>query len=456
MAPPIFTTATRLLARSTIPHLRRGNGASDTNGDSKTDFGQGSSDFGNFNNNAILILFGLIAGGMVLATLWFFFWAKNGGFHWGKNDWDDYKSTVLRRKGPDGRTLSNATKSTKLGGGSVVHDQSDYTSSLGYTDSSYTESSKAERGEMREKSGGGGWFRGGGAGAEYTRAAQKEPREKRRSSKHPDHDPERERRRRERREARRARDPELSSYRHERAARVGGMNREADGSHWDYTNTDRSELSSVAPLTKPSAAAKSSGKSKDKKTKEKEKEKREKKEKKETARREKQAAKDAADLAKRAAKAEKSHNAAVAKEKKKAEKRSSKHGADAVTETSTSYDDRTVYTGTYTDATPYSDDFTSAHSQSTGQNSSYYNAYRPNATIHTVREEDEASVPGTRVYQHHTHHHVPGLSDREVGIEDSISQVGRVYQPNQRKKGYDRMAGFRRGQGRRGSLSDSE
>lgn len=60
---------------------------------------------------------------MVLASIWFFLWAKNGGFQWSGHDWDDYKSTVLRRKGPDGKTLSNATKSTKLGGGSVVHNQ---------------------------------------------------------------------------------------------------------------------------------------------------------------------------------------------------------------------------------------------------------------------------------------------------------------------------------------------
>ncbi|KAH4794668.1 hypothetical protein HBH62_013870, partial [Parastagonospora nodorum] len=67
-------------------------------------------------------LFALIGVGMTLTAIWFFFWAKNGGFKFrGKDDWEDYKSTVLRRKGPDGKTLSNATKSTRLGGGSVVH-----------------------------------------------------------------------------------------------------------------------------------------------------------------------------------------------------------------------------------------------------------------------------------------------------------------------------------------------
>jgi len=57
---------------------------------------------------------------MVLATIWFFFWAKNGGFVWRRGDWQDYKSTVLRRKGKDGRTLSAATPTTQLGQGSIA------------------------------------------------------------------------------------------------------------------------------------------------------------------------------------------------------------------------------------------------------------------------------------------------------------------------------------------------
>jgi hypothetical protein len=74
-------------------------------------------------NKAVFALFGLIGVGFVLTGIWFFFWAKNGGFYFGESDWDDYKSTVLRRKGPNGTTLSGATASTDLGGGSVVHGQ---------------------------------------------------------------------------------------------------------------------------------------------------------------------------------------------------------------------------------------------------------------------------------------------------------------------------------------------
>jgi hypothetical protein len=72
-------------------------------------------------NKAIFALFGLIGVAFVVTGIWFFFWAKNGGFYFHQNDWDDYKSTVLRRKGPNGTTLSGATATTDLGGGSVVH-----------------------------------------------------------------------------------------------------------------------------------------------------------------------------------------------------------------------------------------------------------------------------------------------------------------------------------------------
>ncbi|KAF7515367.1 hypothetical protein G7054_g14610 [Neopestalotiopsis clavispora] len=79
----------------------------------------------NINNNAMFALFALIGVAFVVVGIWFFFWAKNGGFYFQENDWDDYKSTVLRRTGPNGTILSNATKSTKLGGGSIYKDVDD-------------------------------------------------------------------------------------------------------------------------------------------------------------------------------------------------------------------------------------------------------------------------------------------------------------------------------------------
>ena len=139
------------------------------------------------NNNAVLALFGLLSASLVIASIWFFFWAKNGGFKFRKGDWDDYKSTVLRRKGPNGTTLSGATKTTELGGGSIVGtlDEDDSIS-------------------MREK-------------------GQRPKRGKKKNKNSHDND--------------------VRAYRHEKPARVGGLNREADGSYHDYTTTEPSEIS---------------------------------------------------------------------------------------------------------------------------------------------------------------------------------------------------------------------
>ncbi|KAF1816621.1 hypothetical protein P152DRAFT_130287 [Eremomyces bilateralis CBS 781.70] len=167
----------------------------DPNPNGEVHFGVGATPAHTFNNQGFLALFAILGTGMALVAIWFFFWAKNGGFKWHKDDWDDYKSTVLRRKGPDGKTLSNATKSTNLGGGSIVAPPKTV-----YTDdsasSAMTDDRDVERGDYA----------------------------------HEGH--------------RATRDPELAHYRSERPARVGGMNRNYDGSHWDSSNTDRSAVSS--------------------------------------------------------------------------------------------------------------------------------------------------------------------------------------------------------------------
>ncbi|KAF1985489.1 hypothetical protein K402DRAFT_394826 [Aulographum hederae CBS 113979] len=191
--------------------------AANVPGSAKSDYGSGAKPATDFNNAGFLALFALIGAGMTVATIWFFFWAKNGGFKWRKHDWDDYKSTVLRRKGPDGKTLSNATKSTKLGGGSVVHSQT--TLSDGYTDVTYEEVQEKKR------------IRGGGGDDRRHRNT--------RSGRH---------------------DAELRDYRHEKPAQVGGLNRQHDGSHWDYTNSERSDLLTASDLSSrplnPTGAAK--------------------------------------------------------------------------------------------------------------------------------------------------------------------------------------------------------
>ncbi|KAJ5533055.1 hypothetical protein N7494_009607 [Penicillium frequentans] len=61
-------------------------------------YGQGTIDPHSIKMQGLLALFAIIGAAFVLGGIWFFFWAKNGGFHWRKTDWDDYKSTVLRRK----------------------------------------------------------------------------------------------------------------------------------------------------------------------------------------------------------------------------------------------------------------------------------------------------------------------------------------------------------------------
>lgn len=139
--------------------------------------GSGSFDPNDINNRGILALFALLAASLVLGSIWFFFWAKNGGFRFHKGDWDDYKSTVLRRKGPDGKTLSNATKTTELGGGSVVAN-------------------------IAQEDDGDSFFIKKGAHKPKARA----PRGKKNNA-----------------------DRDVRAYRHEKPARVGGLNREADG-----------------------------------------------------------------------------------------------------------------------------------------------------------------------------------------------------------------------------------
>jgi hypothetical protein len=175
-------------------------------------------------------LFAIIGVGMTLMAIWFFFWAKNGGFKWKKDDWEDYKSTVMRRKGPDGKTLSNATKSTILGGGSVVHGGSyGAESSVGYTDETAT---NADVHNYRQAEEGKGGLRGGDG------RVRKEKKSRRDNTN--DYN-----------------DPELRHYRHEKAARVGGLNRQADGHYTDYSGSQPSELGSnvgsnvsSAPLVK--------------------------------------------------------------------------------------------------------------------------------------------------------------------------------------------------------------
>lgn len=442
-------------------------------GTTHIDHSSGARPATDFNNKGFQFLFALIGMGMVLTALWFFFWAKNGGFRFRKGDWEDYKSTVLRRKGPDGKTLSNATKSTKLGGGSVVHGGSyGAESSVGYTDETGT---NANYGEMREVEEGRGHrnfgLRGGDA----------------RKKKH-------------RREGRNDyKDSDLREYRDERPARVGGLNRQADGVFMDYSNTGSDLGSNVSskPLVVP----------KDKKKEAKEKERRAKERMKQAKLIEKNAAKTAAAEAKAQKTAEKEKAKKEKAEQKKAKKTkpaeteatpseapmteapmseapgpARRSGPSAAYSFTTGDDTNTVYTGVYTD---------NRTAPSEAQESSYYSDYRPNAdpaafsnanrerrerhsqsqsrSRHSSPRKPRASrqsnasdiftqtngnVQGTISYPCY----IPGLSSAgSVGVSESVSQVGGPSQGGRR--GRDVMAGYRRGgvrTVRRDSLSDSD
>ncbi|KAF9887907.1 hypothetical protein FE257_009429 [Aspergillus nanangensis] len=178
--------------------------------------GHGAVNPSDINMQGLFALFAIIGAAFVIAAIWFFFWAKNGGFIWRKGDWDEYKSTVLRRKGPDGRTLSNATKSTNLGGGSVV--------GRGYSDDGYTVTA--------------------------TTISEKEPKRKRNFRETAK---EKLLRRRKDETWEGEADDDVRAYRKEKPARIGGINREADGTYHgsDYdtsnppSNYQQSEMSQV-------------------------------------------------------------------------------------------------------------------------------------------------------------------------------------------------------------------
>lgn len=204
--------ASRLLARS-----------SKNQGDPS----RGVLDPNDINNVGFFVLFALIGVAFVATGIWFFFWAKNGGFVFKEEDWDDYKSTVLRRKGPNGTVLSGATKSTDLGGGSIYKDFDDdgrttITESTalsgitaGASDIFAREKRRKKQDERRKRKGKSKSQRHVGNDGVTDEMAEKEAQN------------------------------HLRDYRHERPARVGGLNKQSDGSAWDgSTNASESVAAS--------------------------------------------------------------------------------------------------------------------------------------------------------------------------------------------------------------------
>ncbi|KAI1768716.1 hypothetical protein GGR53DRAFT_517656 [Hypoxylon sp. FL1150] len=213
----------------------------------KVDPSKGAVKPQDINNTFIFVLFGLIGAGFVCTGIWFFFWARNGGFHFKEDDWEDYKSTVLRRKGPNGTLLSGATPSTQLGGGSVYKDIDD-----GATE--YTGGLTQMTGATGDTGDTVSTLTGITAGA--SDIAGREKRRQKRERKEREREKKKDRKNREKSSSKRhvgedgvlvdeaaeaAAKDHLRAYRHEKAARVGGLNKESEGSQWDgSTNQDNS------------------------------------------------------------------------------------------------------------------------------------------------------------------------------------------------------------------------
>ncbi|PVH73565.1 hypothetical protein DL98DRAFT_563159 [Cadophora sp. DSE1049] len=208
-------------------------------------------------NKTVFILIGLIGAGFVITGIWFFFWAKNGGFYFKENDWDDYKSTVLRRKGPNGTTLSGVTESTDLGGGSVVHGEKGGRSLWGGRKKKNKKANKAMNGVDRykdfdEESSALGTESYGGStvgGSEMGYAAHVVAgQHKIKKSKDKTTKPKKTKKAKGAPSDAGTLDTELDvdanvadamrAYRHEKPARVGGLNKQPDGSSWDGSNTN--------------------------------------------------------------------------------------------------------------------------------------------------------------------------------------------------------------------------
>lgn len=237
--------------------------------DNRPDPSRGVVDPHNINNTVMFVLFGFIGASFVILGIWFFFWAKNGGFYFKENDWDDYKSTVLRRRGPNGTILSNATPSTDLGGGSIYKDVDDRTTvsaSTRYRDGDDGRTDITDSTYMT------------GITAGVSNIGAREARRKKKEAR----DRERERRREEKAQAKEEKkaakrgegnnsrkvgadgaliDEEaeeqakehLRNYRHERPARVGGINAESDASTWDgSTNPSASSAGTRSERTEAS------------------------------------------------------------------------------------------------------------------------------------------------------------------------------------------------------------
>ncbi|KND91927.1 hypothetical protein TOPH_03457 [Tolypocladium ophioglossoides CBS 100239] len=226
--------ANRLLTRS-------------SNNKPASDPAHGVLDPHDISNVGFFVLFALIGVAFVCTGIWFFFWARNGGFHFKQTDWEDYKSTVLRRKGPNGTLLSGATPSTNLCGGSVYKGVMEDDGTTVVTESTALSGVTAGASDIvaREKR------------REKQEKRDRERRKRRAANKDKDKDKKKQRSGRHVADeggvmdevAEKEAQEELRSYRHEKPARVGGLNKESEGSNWDgSTNPTESTTTAESDL----------------------------------------------------------------------------------------------------------------------------------------------------------------------------------------------------------------
>lgn len=431
------------------------------------------------NNKIYFSLFALIFAAIVVASIWFFFHAKNGGFHWQQGDFEDWKSTVMRKKDANGNTIYSARsvvnrprKSDRIaaksvvgwdekgrkgimavrgfGGSHSVYYSDGFTQYSGDRSDAMTSISRNHHNMEKKQP----KIRGGGYSAAPTTT---------------DH-------------SRRYRDRDLRDYKHEKPARVGGMNRSADGTQYDYSDrsdtvTEMTETSSAAPILSSSDRKRQKA--------------------------EKRAAEDAARMERKWRKEAERAAALLAKENTVAGTSASPRKASASTPKSTTPnkapksnkrgtsrsrssspkkhstpqkqrdysfsgapdESSTTYTGTYTTTS------------GTRTNSSYYDAYRPltqtspaaasprspraPASAEQRRNERRSSHSASPSKQHRSSRYTYAESDVTVSTDRSGRDRSGRYErvrggdsQQQKKKGRDVMAGYRRGMDSLGSDSE--
>ncbi|KAG9683862.1 hypothetical protein KCU95_g2319, partial [Aureobasidium melanogenum] len=392
------------------------------------------------NNKVYFSLFALIFAAIVIASIWFFFHAKNGGFHWQQGDFEDWKSTVLRRKDANGNTIYSArsvvsrpSKAERLAARSVV----------GYDE-------KGRKGIMAIRGFGGSHsvyysdgftqYSGDDALTSVSRNNEKKPKIRGGYMEAPtstDH-------------SRRYRDRDLRDYKHEKPARVGGMNRSADGTQYDYS--DRSEtVSQVTESTSSAAPILASSDRKRQKA-------------------EKKAAEDAARMERKWRKEAERAAAALAKENATsaspatAKKPSSSPSKPQTPRSAKRGESRSRSSSPKKHSTPRQRDYsfsggpdevstTYTASSTNRTTSSYYDAYRPLAqqasSEHQRRDRRASSsrrnTSASPSKQHRSSRYTYAESEATASTERSGGRYERIRGGEKKSRGRDVMAGYRRG-----------